>query len=230
MAGAGGRPAPVAAELQGGGHFNRAIQGPRHQPASKSCPPGGRRDGPAQGGGLAKPGVVAGSERDRAGDQRCGQRRTPREGPQQTKHTVRVDGACVHGEGHADDRDSRRENGSLGKRLRADVGRAEQRQNEAVNENRVAPLGGEAVDQHQDDREARGPPQRKSQSATRAREEADGGNRCRAAREDDRVRRQERNRCGRRAEEACGQRAAVAERPRAVAICERRPHCVPSEL
>ena len=111
----------------------------------------------AQGRGLAEPRVVGGGKRHEAGDQRGGQRRAARQRAQQAQDAVRVDAGGVDREGHQDDEDPQCEHAALRQRLGAHVGVAQERQPEPVDDDRLAPLRDEPVDDHDEDAEAQPP-------------------------------------------------------------------------
>ena len=123
-----------------------------------------------------------------------------------------------------DDRDAQRQDRALDQRLGADVDAAEDRQLAAAQQDRVAALGDDRVDDHDEQPERDPPPGRRRQRVARPGEESGDGRRRAGAGEHDRVRVDERDEGDRPEVGGRRERPGVRERAGPRRVGDRRPH------
>ncbi len=122
------------------------------------------------------------------------------------------------------DEDPEREHPALGQRLGAHVGVAQERQPEAVEDDRLPSLRDQPVDDHDEYTEAQPPARRRGQRAPGPRAEPGDHDPESGGGEDDRVRIDERDHGERPEVDAGGQRPGPRDRGTPRDVRDRRPH------
>ena len=147
----------IAAQLEGGGDVDGAVEGAGDEASRHRRAPNRRRGRAPKRGRLAQPDVIGRRKRDQAGDQGRGQRRAARQRPEQPQHAIGIHAGRLNGERHQHHDDAKRQHAAFAERLGADVSAPEKRQPEPVHQHRVAALGDQTVDGDDEDPERQAP-------------------------------------------------------------------------
>ena len=150
----------VAAQLEGGGDVDGAVERAGEQAAGQGRAPDRGGAGAAQAGRVAQAGGIGRGDRDQARDQGRGQGRAAGERAQGAQHPVGIDAGRVDGEGDHHDRGAQAEHGAGGDRLGGDVDLAQQRPLAEPGEHRLAAAHNQGVDEDDQQSQGQAHPQR----------------------------------------------------------------------